>query len=112
MNADRFRDTREEAVFRSGYDGRYAPYAGIENGQFAFDWLNEPSTESSCGVGAELQNDNSIRAVVAAPIRSKLCVSRSDLRSLFPADCLDKKRVKRRFQVPRRFLIAASLRGL
>ena len=49
----------------------------------------------------------------AAPIRSKLCVSRSDLRSLFPAaDCLDKKRVKRRFQVPRRGGIAALSRGL
>ena len=49
----------------------------------------------------------------AAPIRSKLCVSRSDLRSLFPAaDCLDKKRVKRRFQAPRRGGIAAPFCGL
>ena len=29
-NASRLRDTREEAVFRSGYNARYAPYAGIE----------------------------------------------------------------------------------
>ena len=35
----------------------------------------EPSTESSCGVGAT-NDDNSTRAVVAAPIRSKLCVRR------------------------------------
>ena len=95
----------------------------------------EPSTESSCGVGATDDEDSS-RAVGmrprdsvglpegdspspegvsrgrAAPIRSKLCVSRSDLRSLFPADRLGDERVKRRFQAPRRGGIAALSRGL
>ena len=46
--------------------------------------LGEPSTESSCGVGAT-EDETSTRAVVAALIRSKLCVSRiRDLRSQFP----------------------------
>ena len=51
-----------------------------KNGQLASDGRDEPSTESSCGVGAT-EDEDSTRAVVAAPIRSKLCVSRSDLRS-------------------------------
>ena len=56
------------------------PTPESKNGQLASDGRDEPSTESSCGVGAT-DDENSTRAVVAAPIRSKLCVSRSDLRS-------------------------------
>ena len=56
------------------------PTPESKNGQSASDGRDEPSTESSCGVGAT-DDEDSTRAVVAAPIRSKLCVSRSDLRS-------------------------------
>ena len=56
------------------------PTPESKNGQLASEGRDEPSTESSCGVGAT-DHEDSTRAVVAAPIRSKLCVSRSDLRS-------------------------------
>ena len=45
----------------------------------------EPSTESSCGVGrAEKKLQILSATVVAAPIRSKLCVSRKRSAFLFP----------------------------